>query len=390
VLEACEGRILALTFSPDGRFLALAEESGRVLIYDLAGRESVPATVFQGPEHFFADLAFSPDGQLLAGANREQVKIWHVPTGQEVLVLQGALPPRGDRSFNPRIAWSPDGQSLAVVNHDTTVSIWDTSDADPSTRYRAAETRAFSWHLAHALSAARNPRMHYGAEFHIQALSRLKPPNDEAALELAVLDAWLGKWQDAAARFAAVHARQPLANSDYVYPHALLRLRAGDLRGWREACADLQARFNSWGPQSWGRACLFGADSTPGPAIVLRELASLRGSNGEPWRMLLGGAYYRAERFPEALQVLEEFLRVDADPIQPQTWLFLAMANCRMGRTEQGRKWLQRFEEWQEQRYGNKYNDDLVLVPSTENWVGWLEMQILYREASALLQAAGK
>jgi tetratricopeptide (TPR) repeat protein len=313
--------------------------------------------------------------------------IWHVASGQEVLVLQGALPQRGDRSFNPRIAWSPDGQRLAAVNHDTHVSIWDTSDADPSTRYRAAETRAFGWHLAHALSAVRNPRLQYGAEFHLQALSHLEPPNDETALELAALNAWLGKWQDAAAGFAAVHTRRPLVTVDSAYAHALLRLRAGDLQGWREVCADLRARFGSTELHSWGRACLLGQSSSTEPAVVLRELTRLQAAGSDQVRILIGAAYYRAERWSEAVQYYEKLLQGNPNQPQPFAWLFLAMANCRIGKPEQGQKWLEQVEKWQVQRYGKEHKDDLVRLASTENWVNWLEIQILYREAAAMLQA---
>ncbi len=70
------------------------------------------------------DLAFSPDGRLLAGVSREEVHVWELATGQEVLVLRGTPPRSGDNAFNPRVCWSANGRRLASINYNGTLSIW--------------------------------------------------------------------------------------------------------------------------------------------------------------------------------------------------------------------------------------------------------------------------
>ncbi|HWY87581.1 MAG TPA: hypothetical protein VNX28_12685, partial [Gemmataceae bacterium] len=111
-----------LAFSADGRLLAAADISGRILVWDWAAHRPLHAEPLQGP---WFRLAFSPDGKCLAGADRDQVKLWDMASGQEVLLLRGAPPRSMDGGFNPQLAWSADGRRLAAVNWDATITVWD-------------------------------------------------------------------------------------------------------------------------------------------------------------------------------------------------------------------------------------------------------------------------
>ena len=99
-----EGAI-SLAFSPDGQSLAAADGFRGVLLWDVTGGQPLLGEPLKGALPV-EDLAYSPDGRLLAGATREQVHVWEVVSGQEVLLLRGApRRPRPD-DFNPRIAWA--------------------------------------------------------------------------------------------------------------------------------------------------------------------------------------------------------------------------------------------------------------------------------------------
>jgi WD40 repeat protein len=65
-------------------------------------------------------VAFSPDGRLLASASEKIVRFWDVATGKEVRVLHGHTDDVLDIAFNS------DGKQLVSTGNDNTVRLWDT------------------------------------------------------------------------------------------------------------------------------------------------------------------------------------------------------------------------------------------------------------------------
>jgi WD40 repeat protein len=106
-----------LAFSPDGRLLAVAAEKARTALWDAQTGKLVrrlpDATSGAGA------VAFSPNGRLLASGGLDSgVRIWTVATGARTYFLFGHTNPVSN------VVWSPDGRVVASASPDGTVKLW--------------------------------------------------------------------------------------------------------------------------------------------------------------------------------------------------------------------------------------------------------------------------
>jgi WD40 repeat protein/serine/threonine protein kinase len=112
-----------MVFSRDGRQLASADLSDQsVKVWDTATGKGLQ-TLRRQRGIIYRDevigLAFSPDGKRLAAASRyENLRLWELTTGKEVLALRGY---GGCRSG----AFSANGQVLLCTTWDSKLRIWD-------------------------------------------------------------------------------------------------------------------------------------------------------------------------------------------------------------------------------------------------------------------------
>jgi hypothetical protein len=80
-----------------------------------------------------SQIAFSPDGRLLASAGwAETIHLWDSWTGKEV----GRF--TGHRGTIRSLSFAPDGKALASGGLDSTVLIWDVSGLLPASKQTAA------------------------------------------------------------------------------------------------------------------------------------------------------------------------------------------------------------------------------------------------------------
>ena len=105
--------VRSVTFSPDDRYLASSHYNGEVKVWDVSTWEhlrTMPAGDY--------DIAFSPDGKMIAGTGNESVNLWWVEDGARVAQVPG---PTG---WMHPVDFSHDGTSLAVGAEDGIVRIW--------------------------------------------------------------------------------------------------------------------------------------------------------------------------------------------------------------------------------------------------------------------------
>jgi WD40 repeat protein len=116
-----------VAFSPDWKAIATAgslSNSITSMVRLLRAQDGALIRTIQVNTGELDDLAFSPDGQLIAtpGFDDNSVRLWRVADGSPVRVM------RGHTSWVTNVEFSPDGLTLASGGWDGKVRLWRVSD----------------------------------------------------------------------------------------------------------------------------------------------------------------------------------------------------------------------------------------------------------------------
>ena len=111
------GGVASVAFSPDGKQLALANR-GMVDVWDLASH----SIAFQLRDHleFVYAVTFSPDGRWIASGGWDKaIRLWDRSTGKLVRTLLGT------RGFVRGLSFRPDSEQLISCSEDRGLRLWD-------------------------------------------------------------------------------------------------------------------------------------------------------------------------------------------------------------------------------------------------------------------------
>jgi len=130
-LEVRGGRSHALSWSPDGRWLASGGDRGDVVVYAWPSGERKHQ--FRASDHWVGNVTFSPDAKRLAVFGRD-VSLWSLE--------DGSLLARRDGGGPKALDWSRDGKFLAWVTHNQGAVLVDASTFETVRAFELADRTA--------------------------------------------------------------------------------------------------------------------------------------------------------------------------------------------------------------------------------------------------------
>jgi tetratricopeptide (TPR) repeat protein len=375
----CDG-----AFSPDEKSVSVSHEDGSVWLWEIASRKLlIPVLRHLGP----VDGRFSPDGRtIVTGSKDKTTRLWHAATGQSIgpILRQADAVQRANFIDDGRTLFA--GGRVArlfpvppdLPDELERVATW----VEVITRLRLDKQQGVIQVLDNAAWLQRREKLMqlggppeagpdqrldpilYGtdpsararsfmesqqwdaAEAAFDEAARARPSNLSIVLERGDPHARRGLWREAAAYFATTVKRYP----DVALLHeqlAVTQLLAGDLPGYRAACAEMLERFkpidDSTAATRVAYACslaAFAGTDLPG-LIQISERWTRWAARNE---RLVGAVLFRASRLEEALKRFEQAHKV----FEPRAWdwLFLAMIHNALGHMSEARRFLRQADQW--------------------------------------------
>jgi small GTP-binding protein len=113
-----QGFINDIAWSPNGQMLAVATSNNTIQVCDIVNAKAI--WTLRGPTSKISSLTWSPDGKMLAsGCGDTTIWLWNIRTGKRRKQL------KGHTDWVWKVSWSPDGNTLASSSRDKTIRLWD-------------------------------------------------------------------------------------------------------------------------------------------------------------------------------------------------------------------------------------------------------------------------
>ena len=219
-----------VTFSPDGKTLALASRDKTVQLWDVSSGTLLKSLA--GHSSFVNAVAFAPDGRTLAsGGNDQTVRLWNAETGRELMQLDSGKIALGQVQA---LAFSQDGKNLLAGGGN--LALWSTvptvGNTDRAAENLLAQLKSNADFQTGIRMQSENLRLH-------TALQKLDTNDPRVAAALAATQAnWYASrqaWPEAMAAYDRLMAADPANSEHWLRTPGLLRLATALLHQQRSA-----------------------------------------------------------------------------------------------------------------------------------------------------------